>query len=147
MTREEAINILEESRVRPGKPSGYWTAIDMAIEALEREDKFLYELENNICSEKPNSLTTEYSSDVISRQDAIDELEDLLGESWTEYDAAWHDGVSSAKVVIEALPSADRPKGEYGVKGFTYLDLYQKAEKLLDRGEITIGEYEEMIEP
>lgn len=33
------------------------------------------------------------------------------------------------------------------IKGITYLDLYQKAESLLNRGEITIGEYEEMIEP
>lgn len=45
-------------------------------------------------------------SDLISRQDAISELDDLLGESWTEYEAAWHDGIKSAKVEIEALPSA-----------------------------------------
>lgn len=29
----------------------------------------------------------------------------------------------------------------------TYQDLYEKAIRLLDNGEITIGEYEEMIKP
>ena len=29
----------------------------------------------------------------------------------------------------------------------TYQDLYEKATRLLDNGEITIGEYEEMIKP
>lgn len=29
----------------------------------------------------------------------------------------------------------------------TYLELYEKATKLVDSGEITIGEYEKMIEP
>lgn len=29
----------------------------------------------------------------------------------------------------------------------TYLELYEKATRLIDNGEITIGEYEEMIKP
>ena len=63
------------------------------------------------------------TNDLISRQEAINELNDLLGESWTEYDAAWHDGVSSAKVVIEALPSAEKTgrwEHEEGVYGIAF---------------------------
>jgi hypothetical protein len=29
----------------------------------------------------------------------------------------------------------------------TYLELYEKAQKMLDRNEITLGEYEKMIKP
>ena len=82
-------------------------------------------------------------SDLISRQAAIEAIAD---HDPTNGYVAYFSG-REVQEIIKALPSADRPKDKYRVKGFTYLDLYQKAEMLLNRGEITLGEYEEMIEP
>ena len=111
MKIEEAIKILDGIR---------WTdesfeAINMAIEALKHQmcikEKCAYcphcencniDDDSTSCSEKPNG------SDLIRRQDAVNELDDLLGESWTEYETAWRDGVISAKTAIEAIPSAEK---------------------------------------
>ena len=43
---------------------------------------------------------------------------------------------------MDALTEAVRGGGE-----MTYLELYEKANRMLDNNEITLGEYEEMIKP
>jgi hypothetical protein len=51
---------------------------------------------------------------VISRQAAIDALERRLAEpSYQHNGEDWYVGMNSAEFEIEALPSADRPTGEW----------------------------------
>ena len=64
-------------------------------------------------------------SDLISRQDAIDALGDEP-EVWNDTDAEWaeRDAWVMHKVAIEALPSADRPTGEWVRKYDKQINCY-----------------------
>ena len=46
-------------------------------------------------------------SDLIRRQDAIREIDDAEVEVWESSDADYNLGLDHAKVILEALPSAD----------------------------------------
>ena len=84
------------------------------------------------------------SEDTIYREDAIE----ALGEEpyvWTDDDefaqgerSQWLDDVSA----IKAVPSADRPQGEVNA-----IEIYEQAERRLERSEISIGEFESIIDP
>ena len=101
MTKQEAIKILNNYDLNfcdidgnPIPPQDFAEAKQMAIEALEQEP------------------TAEYSSDVISRQAAIEALYDkgLSMTAWGELLAMkWSD----IQTCIEQLPSAGRPKGHW----------------------------------
>lgn len=65
-------------------------AVDMAIEALSAEP-----------------------TDLISRADAIKAIELRQTEQWIDADIDYNNGLESAVAEIKALPSADRPSGEW----------------------------------
>ena len=101
MTREEAIQILTETQVVYFAPKGKekaQEALDMAIEALEREDKWLYELEHNIPSEPMSheEAWAEIERDLISREDAINAFD----ENYVYYK-------KGIRYVLEKVPSAE----------------------------------------
>ena len=87
MTREEAIQRLKNIDIREALQEDY-DAIDMAIEALYHH------------TEKTDNISTKVKSDLISRADAICEV--LV-----------NDGIDNIVDRINALPSADRPQGEW----------------------------------
>jgi len=92
MTREEATTLLK--KLRTFHNGTYAKAIDMAISALEREDKWLNDFANNV------------PSDLISRADAVKAVCDKCPISFKEK-CEWKDnGHCSMKVALEALPSA-----------------------------------------
>lgn len=53
------------------------------------------------------------TSDLISRADAIEAVENLQTEQWIDSDIDYNNGLQSAIAEIKALPSADRPTGEW----------------------------------
>ena len=78
-------------------------------------------------------------SDLIRREDAIE--------------AVWKPQVKPNELIFDALktaieseinnvPSADTPQGEVDA-----VEIYEKAESQLERNEITVGEFEKIIEP
>ena len=97
MTRSEAAKICQSIKFileNSDYTEAVEEALNMAIEALQQEP------------------TAEYSSDIISRQGAIDALYDkgLSMTAWGELLAMkWSD----IQTCIELLPSADRPTGHW----------------------------------
>lgn len=108
MTREEAIQVLKEISTTLKSWSGFTSypkAIDMAIEALKGGDAEI----------KVNSTTPEYmqqspsdGADLISREDVLKLIGTVHGDVKMETD-------ERIKLYGEvcALPSADRPHGEW----------------------------------
>ena len=99
MEREEAIKVLDEMfntydelHENTDGDLGHeqMQALQMAIEAL---------------SAKP--------TDLISRVDAIEAIESRQTEQWIDADVDYNNGLESAVAEIKALPSADRPSGEW----------------------------------
>ena len=103
MTREEAITILKDISWQMGSVKRWENieAIDMAIEALSQES----------------------SEDVISRQAAIEAIEivdwyhqnsnkDMVHGANDDEHQAWYKADDVYKA-LEAVPSADRPRGEW----------------------------------
>lgn len=113
MTREEAIQywkpryehitkFLEETREEPSIRE-YAEAIDMAIEALTSQN--LTKPNNDLISR------AETPTDLISREDAI---EAVCGDCTIENrESCKRDGYCYEVRNLMALPSADRPKGEW----------------------------------
>ena len=99
MNREEAImwlNQIKDRYIRGGDDSfdaSRKQALDMAIEAL---------------SAKP--------TDLVSRADAIEAIESRQTEQWIDTDVDYNNGLESAVSEIKALPSADRPNGEWVIR-------------------------------
>ena len=60
--------------------------------------------------------STETSTDLISRADAIEAVENLQTEQWIDSDIDYNNGLQSAIAEIKALPSADRPSGEWIIR-------------------------------
>ena len=85
MTREEAIEILEETGIIAHSMTDVDTALDMAIEALKREP----------------------SEDLISRAEVVEISEVMLK---TVTDQKIKIGISRLWQQIKDLPSADRPR-------------------------------------
>ena len=52
-------------------------------------------------------------ADLISRADAIEAIESRQTEQWIDADVDYNNGLESAVAEIKALPSADRPSGEW----------------------------------
>ena len=83
-------------------------AIDMAIEAL-----------SNYTTKKPNDEVEQKNdvvaepTDLVSRADAIKAIESRQTEQWIDADVDYNNGLESAVAEIKALPSADRPSGEW----------------------------------
>lgn len=92
MTREEAITRLKNMAWLYGSSEREQNieAIDMAIEALSAEP-----------------------TDLISRAEAIKAIESRQTEQWIDADVDYNNGLESAVAEIKALPSADRPSGEW----------------------------------
>ena len=116
MTREEAIKAIKEASEYFGLlPSEFWydgkypigEAIDMAIEALKGGDAEMNPIPNG--TGVMQVTPSEDGSDLISRADAI---EAVLGL------AQLNGRVPTDSVIfqIKALPSADRPSGEWTEK-------------------------------
>ena len=101
MTREEAKAILYQ-KIKPCVLGEWGEAIDMAIEALSA----------NYTTVKPKDAVAE-PTDLISRADAIEAVENLQTEQWIDSDIDYNNGLQSAIAEIKALPSADRPTGEW----------------------------------
>lgn len=120
MTREEAIKLLEHISIAYtptdaygdyDDPQPYEEAIDMAIESL-----------SNYTTKKPNDVVEQKNdvvaepTDLISRADALEEL----GEYFDHLKRIDKRGIKriepislDCKGIINKLPSADRPSGEW----------------------------------
>lgn len=134
MDRKEAIDKLQDlwNEVYNEDSDGYIyaVAIDMAIEALQTEKTLKTQLANchkvilrrlnfNCTTEKPNDEVEQGNdvvvepTDLISRADAIEAVENLQTEQWIDSDIDYNNGLQSAIAEIRALPSSDRPSGEW----------------------------------
>lgn len=119
MTREEAVNrfkgIRESFSISIAQSKFYPSKVmlnelcDMAIEALSA----------NYTTEKPKDVVEQKNdvvaepTDLISRADAIKAIESRQTEQWIDTDVDYNNGLESAVSEIKALPSADRPSGEW----------------------------------
>lgn len=137
---KEALNMAIESLQEPIDLKGQGTVVTMSIQrAKERAIKTLRaepsdDIEGDIdfhCDLKHNRMTwynniTESPNevvekndevieptDLISREDAIEAVENLQTEQWIDSDIDYNNGLQSAIAEIRALPSADRPSGEW----------------------------------
>lgn len=72
-------------------------------------------------------------SDLIKREDAIEVVCELV--------PIRDDAVEIADA-IRAIPSADIPQGDVDA-----VEIYERAERQLERGEISLGGFEDIIEP
>lgn len=98
MTMEEAIKLLENTDHLNDAPSGYFEALDIAIESLQNLSK-------------PNNGLQ--GSDLISRQDAIDAWDKLSKRGRTEFDQVLMT-LPSAEPKTGWIPVSDRPPKENG---------------------------------
>ena len=129
MTREEAIAELRKDKslyesdvchADDGSPDGRLIkALDMAIESLSA----------NYTTKKPNDVVEQKNdvvaepTDLISRADAIEAVRKKL-QDWGGYAFEEHrEGLYEAIDVLESLPSADRPSGEWVIVNHG-LDIY-----------------------
>ena len=116
MTREEAIQALKdlvEINVRYGCDDKWITALDMAISALSAEPSV---------SIQPKTIAN--NCDLISRADAIEMAVDVETPQGTYERAIYIDD-------LMALPSADRPSGEWIPKQMQHKatrEVYEMAE-------------------
>lgn len=116
MNRKEAIKILKDledvDNSTPVPNKLFYEAFDMAIEALSA----------NYTTEKPNDIVEQENdvvvepTDLISRADAIKAIESRQTEQWIDADVDYNNGLESAVAEIKALPSADRPSGEWVIR-------------------------------
>lgn len=109
MTNEEAIKILEEEANYLYKDDEPYSrqAFDMAIEALSADEPQFYTEDDYW-----NGKVTQ-DGDIISRADAIEAVRKKL-QDWGGYAFEEHrEGLYEAIDVLESLPSADRPSGEW----------------------------------
>jgi len=91
MTRQEAAQICQSIKFileNSDYTEAVEEALNMAIEALEHES------------------TAEHSSDVISRQAAIDAFDGVKVDEKTEYDIGYNDGIDLAVSKLSVLLSA-----------------------------------------
>lgn len=82
-------------------------AVDMAIEALSAETP-TDQQKHQLSEETPTNAST----DLISRADVIEAVENLQTEQWIDSDIDYNNGLQSAIAEIRAFPSTDRPSGE-----------------------------------
>lgn len=109
MDREEAIKILKSKMDGSVDTSYEWAeAVRMAIEALSAETP-TDQQKHQLSEETPTDAPT----DLISRADAIKAIESRQTEQWIDADVDYNNGLESAVAEIKALPSADRPSGEW----------------------------------
>ena len=97
-------------------------------------------------------------SDLIKREDAIKAIHnywkkrlDTLPTKESEYGEVYADIQQMDKILehnrtlcnfIEAIPSADRPQGDVDA-----VDIFEREMHNLEQGYITLGEFDERIEP
>lgn len=138
MTREEAIRIIEtvfqDEYVYKYYDSITHQALDIAIEALKqvtgklkKPDDSLLTADSEVCKEQKSKL------DLISREDAIEAIElvdwyhqnsnkDMIHGANDDEHQAWYKAQDIYKA-LEAVPSADRPRGEWKqieINGYPY---------------------------
>ena len=79
------------------------------------------------------------SKDTIYREDAIKAIEELPNA----YNG-WSDAYDKAYIIstLEEVPKAGRPQGEVNA-----VEIYERAERRLERSEISLGEFESIIDP
>ena len=103
MTREEAIYWIKNLAVLSTEKdmASITEALNMAIAALKQ-----LSLPKIIIRQGEQEPTAEYSSDVISRQAAIDAFDGVKVDEETEYDIGYNDGIDFAVSKLSVLPSA-----------------------------------------
>ena len=77
-------------------------------------------------------------SDLISRQAVIEELAHIM----CDHPLRGYEDEQLLINAVESFPSADRPTGEINA-----IAIYEKAKYEVDHNKITLGEFEERIEP
>lgn len=115
MTNREAIKELKLMRYNDANTGDMDRALAMAIEALSAQEKpYLWQKEMvKILSEQLDNNSTKVDNenvDLISRQDAIEEVEMLLEQSEDdEHDKTWNNAIRGAiNAVKRHVPSAQR---------------------------------------
>lgn len=94
-------------------------AIATAIATLENIkqfgiDKWMFDKEEIEAFDMAiKALQAQTDGDLIRRADAIEAVENLQTEQWIDSDTDYNNGLQSAIAEIRALPSADRPSGEW----------------------------------
>ena len=109
MTKEEAITYLEDAKSY--LPYKFEQALDMAIEALQNLSK-------------PNNGFQ--GSDLIRRQDAIDELKTFIVDETTQSaDQIWNGAIKTAMGCMRRVPTQAEPKTGKWKKtkyGYTWIE-------------------------
>lgn len=101
MTKETAILILENISIFQSPDSNYRKALDMAINALKNQPKFIIHSDGTI------QQIIEPCEDCISRKAAIDKMQELEDEDDEMYGCSISEGFDGKRAIeaLKALPS------------------------------------------
>lgn len=80
--------------------------------------------------------------DTIYRDEAVEAVEELNAISFYELNEHSKEAFTEIRRALKAIPSADRPQGDVDA-----VDIFEREMHNLEQGYITLGEFDERIEP